>query len=156
MINGIPSRLAGKPVSAILRSINVFAIDKVEVVKRLVPILGDQGRNGVISIFLKTGLKYERAIEETRNSFKLFQFDGLRTNKTSEEIIRIQSEESILKRIKPTLYWNPALSTERFSQSKSVEFKTGEKVGSIWVEILGISETGEMLTGSFLINEQKN
>jgi hypothetical protein len=128
----------------------------VEVVKRLVPTLGDQERNGMISIFLKTGLKYERAMKETRNSFKPFQFDGLRANKTSEELIRIQSEESILKGIKPTLYWNPALSTERFSQSKSVELKTGEKVGSIWVEILGISETVEMLTGSFLINEQKN
>jgi hypothetical protein len=156
LINGIPALLAGEPVIDIISSINVFAIDKVEVVRRLIPTLGDQGRNGVISIFLKTGLEYEKAMEESRNSFKLFQFDGLRANQPFEEIIRIQAEEPILKGIKPTLYWNPVLVTDRFSQSKSVEFKTSEKAGSMWIEIRGISETGEILTGSFLINEQKN
>lgn len=156
MINGIPAGLAGVPVISILSSINVFAIDKVEVVKRLIPTLGDQGRNGVISIFLKTGLEYEKTMEESRNSFKLFQFDGLRANQTFEDIIRIQSEEPVLKGIKPTLYWNPALVTDRLSQSKLAEFKTGEKAGPMWIEIRGISETGEILTGSFLINEQKN
>jgi hypothetical protein len=155
LINGIPARLAGEPVINILSTINVFAIDKVEVVKRLIPTLGDQGRNGVISIFLKTGLDYDKAMEERLNSFQLFKFDGLRRNQSFGELMKIQEENPILKGIKPTLYWNPTLVTDRFSQSKSVEFKTGETAGPIWVEIRGISETGEILTGSFLINEQK-
>jgi len=156
LVNGIPAGLAGQPVIDILRTINVFAIDKVEVVKRLVPTLGDQGRNGVISIFLKTGQEYERAILEGMNSYKSFQFEGFRSNQSFEELMEIQAENSILKGIKPTLYWNPNLATDRYSQSKAVEFKTGDKSGPIWIEIKGISETGEILTGSFLINSQLN
>lgn len=156
LVNGIPAGLAGQPVIDILRTINVFAIEKVEVVKRLVPTLGDQGRNGVISIFLKTGQDYEKAMLEGMNSFQTFQFEGLRSSQSFEELMKVQSETPILKGIKPTLYWNPTLITDRFSQSKAVEFKTGEKAGPIWIEIRGISETGEILYGSFLINEQKN
>jgi hypothetical protein len=156
LVNGIPAGLAGQPVIDILRTINVFAIEKVEVVKRLVPTLGDQGRNGVISIFLKSGQDYEKAMLEGMNSFQTFQFEGLRSSQSFGDLMKIQSETPILKGIKPTLYWNPTLITDQFSQSKAIEFNTGEKAGPIWIELRGVSETGEILYGSFLINEQKN
>ncbi|WP_332910735.1 hypothetical protein [Algoriphagus boritolerans] len=39
-----------------LRSINPFDIDRVEVVTRMAPMLGDQGRNGIIAVYLKDNL----------------------------------------------------------------------------------------------------
>ncbi len=153
LINGVPASLAGVPVINVLGQINIFSIDRVEVVKRLVPSLGDQGRNGVISIILKTGEDLERAREANLNSFTLFELQGLQVNESFEDLMLNQQQNPWTMDQKPTLYWNPNFVTNESNLSKSVEFKTNSKAGPMWVEIQGISESGEPVFGKFLINE---
>ncbi len=45
LVNGVPVSRAGEPVINVLGQIDIYSIDRVEVIKRLVPTLGDQGRN---------------------------------------------------------------------------------------------------------------
>ena len=145
----------GRSVLQIIEGINVFAIDRVEVIKRLVPSLGDAGRNGVISIFMKTGKDLELANEAKRNNFTSFKLSGYPIPSNFQDIQKVQLENPLLRGLSPTLYWNPEVITSELELAKKVQFKSSESGGPMWVEIRGISETGEILTGSFLINEQK-
>lgn len=146
----------GRSVLQIIEGINVFAIDRVEVIKRLVPSLGDAGRNGVISIFMKTGKDLEAANEAKRNSFSTFTLTGYPTPRSFLDIQKEQLENPLLRGLIPTLYWNPEVITSELELAKKVQFKSSESGGPMWIEIKGISETGEIVYGSFLINEQKN
>jgi hypothetical protein len=57
MVDGVVLVTGGTSTAADnIRSINPFDIERVEVVSRMVPMLGDQGRNGVIAIYLKDKL----------------------------------------------------------------------------------------------------
>lgn len=153
LVNGVPVSRAGEPVINVLGQIDIFSIDRVEVIKRLVNTLGDQGRNGIISIILKSGEDLEKARESNMNSFTLFELQGLQSYESFEELMLKQLQNPWTMDQKPTLYWNPNLVTNESNLSKAVEFKTNSKAGPIWVEIQGISESGEPLFGKFLINE---
>jgi hypothetical protein len=57
MVNGtIMGAFGASNAADNLRSINPFDIDRVEVVTRMAPMLGDQGRNGIIAVYLKDNL----------------------------------------------------------------------------------------------------
>jgi hypothetical protein len=153
LVNGVPVSRAGEPVINVLGQIDIFSIDRVEVIKRLVNTLGDQGRNGVISIILKSGEDLERAREANINTYTLFELQGFQMNESFENLMLKQQQNPWTMDQKPTLYWNPNFVTNESNLSKSLEFKTNSKAGPIWVEIQGISESGEPVFGKFLINE---
>lgn len=146
MINGVPAALAGTPVIDVLSRINVFGIERVEVVRRLVPTLGDQGRNGVISIITKTGKAYDEAIQANMNAFQSFQFKGFPTN---EELLSINQLDQLPT---PVLYWNSNLITRESNLSERIEFTTNNQAGPMWLEIRGMTDMGEPIYGRFLLN----
>ena len=150
MINGIPAALAGTPVIDVLARINVFAIDRVEVIRRLVPTLGDQGRNGVISIFTKTGKEYEEAIMANMNSFQSFSIEGFPKKEWLLEKIKKATDTNQTQR--PVLYWNPNLISTENTLSQKILFTTGNQAGPIWLEIKGITNFGEPVYGHFVLN----
>ncbi len=150
LINGIPAALAGTPVIDVLPRINVFAIERVEVVKRLVNTLGDQGRNGVISIITKTGKAYDDAIMANMNSFKSFSIEGFPKKETLQaQILKLTNPDQSQR---PVLYWNPNLPTTENNLSQRIQFTTGNQAGPIWLEIRGITIFGEPIYGHFLLN----
>ncbi len=153
MINGIPAGLAGTPVIDVLSRINVFAIDRVEVVRRLVNTLGDQGRNGIIAIYTKTGEDYQKAIEASLNTFQSFVFDGYQN--LSELNQRIKEANESTDEFKPVLYWNPALIARKNNLSTQIQFTTNKESGPIWVEVRGITAEGEPVYGRFRFNDLK-
>ena len=150
MINGIPAALAGTPVIDVLSRINVFTIERVEVVRGLVPTIGDQGRNGVISIITKTGAAYDEAIMANMNAFQSFKFEGFPSAEELKKQIEAVNMPGQIQR--PVLYWNPNLVTKESNLSERIEFMTGKVAGPMWIEIRGISEFGEPIYGRFLIN----
>jgi hypothetical protein len=97
----------------------------------------------------------ELANEAKRNSFSTFTLAGYPAPRSFLDIQKEQLENPLLRGLSPTLYWNPEVITSELELAKKVQFKSSESGGPMWVEIRGISETGEILTGSFLINEQK-
>lgn len=151
LINGIPAGLAGTPVVDILSRINVYAIERVEVVRRLVNTLGDQGRNGVISIITKTGKDYEEAMMANANTFQSFVLQGFPSKEALREQLNQTNNHDKVQR--PVLYWNPSLSTDQRNLSERIEFTTGRQAGAMWIEIRGITDLGRPVYGRFLLNE---
>ncbi|MHA7131721.1 carboxypeptidase-like regulatory domain-containing protein [Algoriphagus namhaensis] len=149
LVNGTPAALAGTPVLTVLSQINVFAIERVEVIRRLVPFFGDQGRNGIISIITKTGPDYDKAIQANMNLFQSFTFRGFQSSDQIKQ--KIQEATFNSKDQRPLLYWNPNLNMTRDSLSKKISFQTGNRPGPMWLEIRGITAQGELIHGDFLI-----
>jgi hypothetical protein len=132
-----------------LEGINVFNIERVEVIRGLVPQYGDQGRNGIISIFLKSGA--ERAAN--LNNYTLFKFKGFSEYLTFAEAEKYRDEKPWLRPFKPTLYWKANLVTDPSSLLLPIEFELNDPTGPILVEIRGISDLGKPLKGRFVLNK---
>lgn len=142
----------GQTAYDVISNLDVFSIERVEVIRRLVPQYGDQGRNGLISIILKSGLDRAKAMEANMNNYTIFNLEGYSENQPFAELEKSRAEFPFLAEHKPTLYWNPYLITEESRMSQQVEFSLNENSGPIWVDIKGITEQGEPIYGCFLIN----
>ncbi|WP_026951949.1 carboxypeptidase regulatory-like domain-containing protein [Algoriphagus mannitolivorans] len=132
-----------------LEGINVFNIERVEVIRGLVPQYGDQGRNGIISIFLKSGAEQAKNL----NNYTLFKFKGFSEYLPFLEAEKYREEKPWLKPFRPTLLWRPNLVTDPSSLLTSLEFELNDPTGPILVEIRGISDLGKPLMGRFVLNK---
>lgn len=165
LINGAPVNSAGggtfgntgggQTAYDVISNLDVFSIERVEVIRRLVPQYGDQGRNGIISIILKTGPDRAKAIEASMNNYTLFEFRGFPKVQSFEEVETNRAGFPFLFGYKPTLYWNANLLAQESRMSQAIEFNLNEKTGPILVEIRGISDLGEPIHGTFLLNAVK-
>jgi hypothetical protein len=159
LINGTPANgLSGGTISGgasrsfynVLEGINVFAIDRVEVIRRLVPQYGDQGRNGLISIFLKTGAE----LAATQNNFNLFKLEGFQRYMNFSKAQETREKFPFLEIFKPTLFWSPSLISTKNTLSIPVEFQLNELAGPLLVEIRGLTDLGEPIYGTFVLNDK--
>jgi hypothetical protein len=163
LINGAPvNSPSGGPTFAggggqsaydVISGLDVFSIERVEIIRRLVPQYGDLGRNGIISIILKTGLDRTKAMEANMNNYTIFKLNGFPQIQSFEKLEKSRAEFPFLTEHKPTLYWNPNLLAEESRMSQQIEFQLNEKSGPIWIEIRGITDLGEPIFGSFLLND---
>ncbi|MBN3520678.1 carboxypeptidase-like regulatory domain-containing protein [Algoriphagus lutimaris] len=165
MIDGFPINPSSGPTigggspssrtaTEIISGINVFAIKRVEVIKRTVSALGEGGRNGIISIFMKTGADLQKANEAIMNDFTPFNLSGFPSLRKFEDVMDEQENNSLLRGLKPTLYWNPEIITNTEELSQKVEFQSSKSGGPMWVEIKGITADGQPVEGKFVINQQ--
>ena len=139
----------GRTFYEVLDGVNIFNIERVEVIRRLVPMYGDLGRNGVISIILKSGDQ----IEKERNNFTLLKLKGFAPYLSFEEAEATRQSLPFLRPFRPTLFWNPSITNDGSRLSIPIEFWLNEKEGPILVEVRGITELGEPIYGTFLLNE---
>ena len=159
LINGVPANGSsgtvlgggggGRTFYEVLDGVNIFNIERVEVIRRLVPMYGDLGRNGVISIILKSGDQ----IEKERNNFTLLKLKGFAPYLSFEEAEATRQSLPFLRPFRPTLFWNPSITNDGSRLSIPIEFWLNEKEGPILVEVRGITELGEPIYGTFLLNE---
>lgn len=165
MIDGVPinpqfgsmvggGSVASRTAADVIAGINVFAIDRVEVIKRTIPMLGEGGRNGVISIFMKSGAELEKANEAMKNNFTPNLLSGYPVEIKFQDVIETQKDNSLLRGLQPTLYWNPQLITNTEELSQKVSFKSSVSAGAMWVEIKGITAEGRPVKGTFIINQK--
>lgn len=145
----------GQTAYDVISNLDVFSIERVEIIRRLVPQYGDLGRNGIISIILKTGLDRTKAMEANMNNYTVFKFDGFPEPKSFQAVEVNRSETPFLLGYRPTLYWNPSLIADESRMSQQIDFELNEIAGPIWVEIRGISDLGEPIYGNFLLNDLK-
>jgi hypothetical protein len=162
LINGAPANSpgvggtfgmgGGQTAYDVISNLDVFSIERVEIIRRLVPQYGDQGQNGIISIILKTGIDRTKAMEANMNNYSLFKLNGYLKIQPFQEVEMSRAKIPFLTEYRPTLYWNPNLITEESRMTQLIEFDLNEKSGPVWVEIRGITDLGEPIYGSFLIN----
>lgn len=165
MIDGVPinppsgsmvggGSLASRTASDVIAGINVFAIDRVEVIKRTIPMLGEGGRNGVISIFMKSGAELEKANEAMKNNFTPQLLSGYPIEQKFLDVIEAQKGNPVLRGLQPTLYWNPQVITNTEELTQKISFKSSESAGPMWIEIKGITAEGQAVEGRFIINQK--
>lgn len=154
MLNGnIMVTSPGSTAADNIKSINPFDIDRVEIVARTVSMMGDQGRNGVIAIYLKSfdpTVGGENAATKA-SGFKEFEIEGYAPTNPFFQIDYSQEKDLELKDQRQTLYWNPYLVTDERG-SLDLSFYTNEIAGPMLVEVRGFGLDGKAISGTFLIN----
>ncbi|GMQ28710.1 hypothetical protein [Algoriphagus confluentis] len=127
-----------------LSMINVFNIDRIEVIPTVVVALGEAGEFGAINIILKDGIQLAK---ENSHPFKEYDLWGLDNEKVDFEILASD--------ISSTIFWNPSVKISPNQTSTSVQFKLPEDVEAFWVVVNGVNALGEPVSGRFHFN-QKN
>ena len=152
MLNGSIMVSTGTSTAADnLRNINPFDIDRVEVVTRIASMLGDQGRNGVIAVYLKEN--GNSALPFAGEGIKEFVIEGYQPPGTFFPVDYSVENDTAIPDFRQTLYWNPFLVTDE-SGKVDISFYTNDRPGPVLIEVRGMGANGEILFGTFLINRQ--
>ncbi len=153
MLNGnVMVSFGGTTAADNLKSINPFDIDRVEIVSRTVSMLGDQGRNGVIAVYLK---EYDPSKDPFGNNritgFKEFTIEGFQPSSPFYQVNYEQEADKALKDQRQTLYWNPYLVTDETGNA-TISFYTNENSGPMTIHVKGLGLDGQPVSGTFTIN----
>lgn len=153
MVNGsIMNGASGSNAADNLRSINPFDIDRIEVVTRIAPMLGDQGRNGIIAVYLKENL--DMGLDGLNTpGLKEYLVQGYQPTGSFIPVDYEQVTEAIEKDDRQTLYWNPFIITDE-KGIVSFSFFTNDSEGPVVVEVRGLSIDGEIISASFILNQK--
>ena len=136
-----------------IRNINAFDIDRVEVVTRMVPMLGDQGKNGVIAVYLKDAMDENQDNPLEGKGMITFTLEGFQV--PSDFTPRTYGPDSPVgaKDDRQTLYWNPYLVTNEKGELV-LSFFANDLGGPVIVEVRGLTVTGEPIQGTFRLNKK--
>ncbi|TDQ17453.1 TonB-dependent receptor-like protein [Algoriphagus boseongensis] len=152
MLNGsILGAASGSNAADNLRGINPFDIDRVEVVTRISPMLGDQGRNGVIAVYTKDNLDPKDL--SGMPGINQFVIQGYQPQSNFIILDYDQLKETIEKDDRQTLYWNPYLIADEKGEV-TISFFTNDSDGPIVVELRGLGVDGEIVSGTFILNQK--
>ena len=153
MVDGVVLVRGGMSTAADnIRTINAFDIDRVEVVTRMVPMLGDQGRNGVIAIYLKDEMDEDQNPLEGKG-IVTYTLEGFQV--PSDFIPRSYGPDSTQseKDDRQTLYWNPYLVTNEKGELV-LSFFSNDLGGAVIVEVRGLTVAGDPIQGTFRLNKK--
>jgi hypothetical protein len=136
-----------------IRNINAFDIDRVEVVTRMVPMLGDQGKNGVIAVYLKDAMDENQDNPLEGKGMITFTLEGFQV--PSDFTLRTYGPDSPVgaKDDRQTLYWNPYLVTNEKGELV-LSFFANDLGGPVIVEVRGLTVAGESIQGTFRLNKK--
>ncbi len=153
MVNGaIMGASGGATAADNLRGINPFDIDRVEVVTRMAPMLGDQGRNGIIAVYLKDNL--DTGLGALAGpGIKEFVVEGYQPTGNFIPVDYEQITEPVEKDDRQTLYWNPFMTTDE-KGTLTFSFYTNDSEGPVVVEVRGLGIDGEIIVGTFILNQK--
>ncbi|MDP2042561.1 MAG: carboxypeptidase-like regulatory domain-containing protein [Algoriphagus sp.] len=133
----------GNPQFARLSDINVFNIERIEIIRSMSSIFGAAGQYGVINIIMKTGQDIQRDILNSGNSFRDFNLTGFSKAKPFQYL----DEDAI----SPVYHWDPTLTIPQGKTSGSTEFILPKNAESFWVIVNGITENGDPVYGKFFM-----
>jgi hypothetical protein len=128
-----------------INHITVSSVSRVEVMTRMDPRYGSMGMNGVISIYTKK-VQGKRSVVKP---FDVYTVPGF-SKPLKFEQAKVYSGNSVADYV-PTWYWNPSveISAKKFSQ---IKFSALPKGVMFKVTVAGVTNSGEPVTGSFLLN----
>ena len=132
-----------------LRTLNPFDIDRVEVVTRMVPMLGDQGKNGVIAVYLKDKLEEGEEMLLKSQGMVSYTLEGFQV--PSNFTPRVYGPGD--KDDRQTLYWNPYLVTNEKGEL-SLSFFSNDLGGAVVIEVRGLTVEGSPIQGTFVLNKK--
>ncbi|UJP65400.1 TonB-dependent receptor [Mongoliitalea daihaiensis] len=145
--NVLPSSSAAN----VIRSINPNDVERVEVVTRILSIMGDMGRNGIIAIYLKRGDVRAADVLAGNPGMSSFVIEGFHppANFFFVDYDTMEDIPELDERV--TLYWNPYLFTDSMTGKVQVAFYTNDVESAKTIIVEGLSIDGQAIVGSFTI-----
>ena len=154
MVNGIVLMGEGMSTAADnIRTINPFDIDRVEVVSRMVPMLGDQGRNGVIAIYLKDKMDEDQDNPLEGKGIVTYTLEGFQVPSNFTPRSYGPDSAQSEKDDRQTVYWNPYVMTNEKGEL-SLSFYSNDLGGAVVVEVRGLTMEGTPIQGTFVLNKK--
>lgn len=133
LINDAP--ISGSAGDA-LQNIDLSMVERIEISRRINVLYGDQGRNGIIAVYLKQGYDRFTKVTEITPSFELKGFNRPMTFISPD--YSNASQESSMSDFRSTLYWNPELLVNSQSE-RSCTFYTSDMPGKYRVVVQGVT-----------------
>lgn len=150
LINDVP---ATGTVGSVLQNIDISIVDRVEVSARLNVLYGDQGRNGIIAVYLKDGVNQFAGINELTPSFTLQGFT--RPMEFVNPDYENSNQEGSISDYRSTLYWNPELKRDAQSGSYACNFFTSDVPGRYRVVVQGVTSKHDPVYTETIINVKR-
>lgn len=151
LINDFP---VGGPAAITLQNIDVNIVDRIEVSRRLNVQYGDQGRNGIIAIYLKEGFGRFTDPLDITPSFEIRGFNRPMTF-VSPDYSRPEQDHTSSD-FRSTLYWNPRMQPDRTTGRYSCSFFTSDLSGQYRVVVQGVTKEGKAVYGEHIIEVDNN
>lgn len=149
--NVLPSSSAAN----VIRSINPNDVDRVEVVTRMLSIMGDMGRNGIIAIYLKKGNMQTADLLAGNPGMSSFVVEGFHPPSNFVQLDYGTLEDVPLFDERVTLYWNPYLITDSVTGKVQIAFYTNDLDSPKTVTVEGLTIDGQAIHATYTIPFRK-
>ncbi|MBX2895551.1 MAG: carboxypeptidase regulatory-like domain-containing protein [Cyclobacteriaceae bacterium] len=136
LINDTP---VGGSAGTILQNLDINMVERIEVSRRMNVLYGDQGRNGIIAVYLKEGFTRFSKPEEATPSFELMGFNKPFTF-ISPDYANANQDNSVSD-YRSTLYWNPEL--KKNADAYRCSFFTADIPGRYRIRLQGITHQNQ-------------
>ena len=143
-IDDVP--MGGLSAGEILSMLNPATIETIEVTKRLNPLYGSQGANGVIAIYLKHDAF--DAIPVSPN-YQMVTLQGFSTPHqfASPDYDQVRGDGADYR---STIYWNPQITFDNNNEAQ-ISFSAADLPGKYKVAIEGVSSRGQAIHAVYYI-----
>lgn len=143
LVDGIPFEN-----SASLASISAAMIEKVEVVRRAVPIYGARGANGLISIITKSGTGFVDPADRDFSLFKIKGYDLPQKFQATDYQTETRPEGTDARL---TIHWAPHVEVNT-AEGSSISFYTADLPGRYRISVEGLTDRGVPIKGEYFIS----
>jgi len=136
-INGVLSSSVDNSAASALDNINPLDVERVEIIPRAVPLIGNLGYGGLIAVYTRTTVNGRGPLE---GAFKFTPMKGLQTYRDTGEANG-----------SATVQWNPNLIIQPFSAGIRVPIRVPHP-GKYRVLIQGVTTTNKPVRSSVIID----
>lgn len=145
-INGIP---VDGDAGTILQTIDPSTVESIGLTKRINVLYGTGGRNGVISIYTKTGITDDPGRDPNFQTIKIPGYSAARKFRSPDYSDPLN--DSSPTDFRATLYWNPSVTTDAQSGTTTVSFFAADLPGQYRVVVEGVTQSGEPVRAVYYI-----
>jgi len=136
-INGVLSNAVDNSAASALDNINPQDVERVEIISRAIPLLGNLGYGGLIAVYTRTTVTGREALAGA------FQFTEMRGLQTYRQDRAGQGSA--------TVYWNPELRIMPFSAGIRVPFRVPHP-GKYRVMVQGVTAANKPVRNAVIID----
>ncbi|MFN5170182.1 MAG: carboxypeptidase regulatory-like domain-containing protein [Cyclobacteriaceae bacterium] len=151
LINDIP---VGGPAGFTLQNIDINIVDRIEVSRRINVTYGDQGRNGIIAVYLKEGFNRFTDPTSITPRFEIRGFDRPLTFVSPQYDQPTQDNSS--SDFRSTLYWSPRMERDPVTGRYTCSFFSSDLPGQYRIVVQGVTREGKAVYHESVIEVKNN
>jgi hypothetical protein len=139
LINNVP--VSGGP--SVFSSISPESIERIEFSKRLNPLYGSQGANGIIAVYLKNGESGGGSYRDLLVNKSIMVKGFSRPLSFISPDYSLANQEASVADYRSTLYWNPEIKKDAITGKYTCNFYTSDLPGKYRIVLQGVTKNHE-------------